>query len=97
VDRQGSGRRGEPGWREELCGFGGLATSCLRRVSLSARTISKWKWCRVTFEHVEADSTKLIDVGVEDLREKPNLGRGHGVVVWKKELELEDTSWSCID
>jgi hypothetical protein len=29
---------------------------------------------------------------VVDLGEEADLGRGHGVVIWKEELELEDAA-----
>lgn len=45
-----------------------------------------------TFQDVKADPTKLVDIGVEDLGEEADLGRGHGVVVREEELELEGTA-----
>lgn len=42
-----------------------------------------------TFQDVETDAAKLVDVWVEDLGEKSNLGRCHGVVVREEQLQLE--------
>lgn len=42
-----------------------------------------------TLQHIQADATQLVDVGVEDLGQEADLGRDHGVVVGEKELELE--------
>lgn len=42
-----------------------------------------------TFQDVEADAAKLVDVGVEYLGEEANLGWRHGVVVGEKQLQLE--------
>lgn len=42
-----------------------------------------------TLKNVEADTTQLVDVGVEDLGQEADLGRDHRVVVRKEELELE--------
>jgi hypothetical protein len=42
-----------------------------------------------TFEHVEADAAEPVDVGVVDLSQETHLGRRHGVVFRKEELELE--------
>lgn len=50
---------------------------------------------RRTLEDVEADTAELVNVGVEDLGEEADLGRGHGVVVGEEELELEDAA--CVD
>jgi hypothetical protein len=87
--RPGSGRRGEPGWRGEWCGSGGQATSCLR---LLAKTRARDERVRLTLEDVEADAAQSVDVGVVDLGEEAHLGRGHGVVVGKEQLELEDAA-----
>lgn len=45
-----------------------------------------------TLENVKTYATELIDVWVVDLGEETNFGRSHWVVVWKEELELEDTT-----
>jgi hypothetical protein len=46
----------------------------------------------LTLEDVEADATQSVDVGVVDLGQEAHLGRGHGIVVWEEELELEDAA-----
>jgi hypothetical protein len=48
---------------------------------------------RLTLEHVEANAPQSVNVGVVDLGEKADLGRGHGVVVREEQLELEDAAW----
>lgn len=45
-----------------------------------------------TFQDIEADAAKLVDVRVEDFGKEADLGRGHGVVVGEEELELEGTA-----
>lgn len=35
---------------------------------------------------------RLTDVGMVDLGEEPDFGRGHGVVFGKEQLELEDSA-----
>lgn len=47
----------------------------------------------LTLQDVQADSTETIDVGVIDLGKETDLGRSHGVVVGKEQLELEDSAW----
>lgn len=42
-----------------------------------------------TFQDVKTDAAKLVDVWMEDLGEKSNLGRCHGVVVREEQLQLE--------
>jgi hypothetical protein len=39
---------------------------------------------RLTLKHVEANAPQSVDVGVVDLGKEPDLGRGHGVVVWEE-------------
>lgn len=46
-----------------------------------------------TLQDVQANSTETIDVGVIDLGKETDLGRSHGVVVGKEQLELEDSAW----
>jgi hypothetical protein len=79
-------RRGEPEWRGESYGSGGQATSCL---ILSAKTYVGQDGGRLTLEDVEANATQSVNVGVVNLGEEADLGRGHGVVVWEEELKLE--------
>lgn len=47
-----------------------------------------------TLQNVQADTTQLVDVGVEDLGEEADFGRDHRIVIWEEELELEVTSYS---
>ena len=47
----------------------------------------------VPLQDIETDTAQLVDIRVVDLGEKANLGRGHGVVVWEEELEVEDATW----
>lgn len=47
-----------------------------------------------TFEDVEAYTAEPVDVGVVDLGKEADFGRGHGVVVGEKQLELEDAACS---
>lgn len=46
----------------------------------------------LTLQHIEADSTKSVDVWVIDLCEEANLGRSHGVVVGQEKFQLEDAT-----
>lgn len=45
-----------------------------------------------TLKHIEADAAQLVDIGVEDLGQETDLGRGHGVVLWEEQLQLENTA-----
>lgn len=42
-----------------------------------------------TFQDVEADAAKLVDIGVEYLGEEADLGRCHGIIVGEEQLQLE--------
>lgn len=75
------------------------------QLSVSGRSASYAKsWCKGgsvvlwwkvrTLQDVKADTAQLVDVGVEDLGEEADLGRGHGVVVGKEQLELEGAACS---
>lgn len=46
-------------------------------------------WWRLTLQDVETDAAEFVNVGVVDLGEKTYLGRCHGVIIRKEELELE--------
>jgi hypothetical protein len=46
----------------------------------------------LTFQDIQTDTAKLVNVGMVDLGQEPNFGRSHGIVVWQKELELEYAS-----
>ena len=37
-----------------------------------------------TLEDIETDTAKLVNVGVVDLGEKPDLRRSHGIVIWQE-------------
>lgn len=45
-----------------------------------------------TLEHIETDTTQLVNVGMENLCEESNLGRSHGVVFRQEKLEFENTA-----
>lgn len=49
-------------------------------------SISEWKSGRKyrTLQHIKADTAQLVDIGVVYLGQESDLGRGHGVVVWKE-------------
>ena len=47
----------------------------------------------VVLEDVKADTAKFVDVGMEDLGKKSDLGRRHGVVIGEEEFELEDAAF----
>ena len=53
-------------------------------------------WRPLVLEDIEADSSKLVDVGVVDLGSEEDLRWDHWVLVWEEELAIEDTSfvWS---
>ena len=46
----------------------------------------------LTFQHIQADSSQFINVGVVYPSQESDFGRGHGIVVWEEELELEDSA-----
>lgn len=46
-----------------------------------------------TFQHIQANATEPVDVWVVYLSEESDLGRGHGVVVGKEKLKLEDAAY----
>jgi hypothetical protein len=45
-----------------------------------------------TLENIQADATKLIDVGMVDFGQESDLWWGHGVIIWEEQLELEDAT-----
>ncbi len=49
-----------------------------------------------TFEHIQAYSTKLIDIGVVDFSKKSYLWWRHGIIVWEEELEFKNASYLWI-
>lgn len=49
-----------------------------------------------TLQNIQADATKLIDIGVIDFGEESYLRWGHRVVVWKEELKLEYARWDYV-
>ena len=48
---------------------------------------------RYTLEDIETDAAKLINVGVVDFGQEPDLWWGHWVVIWEEKLELENATW----
>lgn len=49
-----------------------------------------------TLQNIKTDAAKLVDVGVKDLGQEADLGRCHGIVVRKKQFELEDATCSVL-
>lgn len=47
-----------------------------------------------TFQDIEADTAKLVDIWVEDLGKKADLGRCHGIVVREEQLQLECATYN---
>lgn len=45
-----------------------------------------------TLQHIEADTAKLVDIGMVYLGQKPDLWWSHWVVIWEEELQLEDAT-----
>lgn len=87
-------RQEGPGWRAGLFGFVEQETSCLVIIWLDIYShIDKGQGKSMrTLQDVQADTTELVDIRVEDLGEEADLGRRHRVVVGKEELEFEDTA-----
>ena len=50
-------------------------------------------FARPTLQYVQADATQLVNVWVVDLGQEANLGRCHGIIIRKEELELEDAPY----
>ena len=50
----------------------------------------------LVLEDVQADSSELVNIGMENLGPKQDLGRNHGVLVGEEELTVEKASfvWS---
>ena len=90
AGHQGWVHQAELGWREGWCGSAERETSCLGR-SAQCMAIGT-AVLKLTLQDVQTDSAEAVDVGVIDFGEETDLGRGHGVVVWQKELELEDST-----
>lgn len=44
----------------------------------------------LTFQHIQAYAAKFVNVGMIDFGKKPDFGRCHRIIVWKKEFEFED-------
>lgn len=53
-------------------------------------------WRPVALEHIQADTTELIDVWMVYLGKETDLWWCHWVVVWEEELEVEDATLSFI-
>jgi hypothetical protein len=45
-----------------------------------------------TLEDIETDAAELIDVGMVDFGQESDLWWGHGVIIWKEQLELKDAA-----
>ena len=59
------------------------------RIPRAARTLDRDGCYMHTFQDVEADAAKLVDIGVEYLGEEADLGRCHGIIVREEQLQLE--------
>lgn len=46
-----------------------------------------------TFQYIQAYAAKFVNVRMVDFGKKPDFGRGHGIIVWKKEFEFEDAGY----
>ncbi len=51
---------------------------------------------RLTLENVQTNAAQPVDVGVVDFGKEADFGRSHRVVIWQKELKLEDAAWNCV-
>lgn len=51
---------------------------------------------RLTLQDVETDSSQLVDVWMVNFGQEPDLGRCHGIVVWKEKFEFEDAPWEGV-
>lgn len=49
----------------------------------------------LTFENVKTNAAESVDIWVIDLGKEADFGWGHGVVVGKEQLELEDAACCC--
>ena len=86
VGRLDSEHRGELEWRGGSFGFAELETNCLAKVRLARQTVCMLPEQRVqpTFEDIQTDTAKLVNIWVIDLGEEPDLWWGHGIVVWQE-------------
>lgn len=46
----------------------------------------------LTLQDIQTNAAETINVGVVDLGEEADLGRGHGVVIGKEEFKTEDST-----
>lgn len=64
-----------------------------RPVALKGVSLCLWEESPcLTLQHVQADSSESVDVGVVDLCEEADLGWSHWVVVGQEEFQLEDAA-----
>ena len=66
------------------------------RIEKRREEMGRGRRCVLTLQHIQADAAQLVDVRVEDLGEEADLGRGHGIVIWKEELEFKDATWGLL-
>lgn len=84
MGHPGLGLRAGPGSRAGLCGSGERETSCLTKSQILQVIVSDGL---PTLQNVQTDTTEAINVGVIDLGQEADLGRGHGIVVGQEQLE----------
>jgi len=63
-------------------------------VPVSTESATQSRALKHTLQDIQTYTTQPVDVGVVDLREKADLRRRHGIVIWEEELELEGSTWS---
>ena len=96
TGRPGWGHLGEPGWIGEWFGSATPGTSCLEARSAMVWVTRGYTRVQPTLQHIQTDAAQLVNVGMKDLGEETDLWWRHGVVVGKKQLELENTPFaSC--
>lgn len=47
----------------------------------------------LTFQYIQAYAAKFVNIRMVDFGKKSNFGRGHRIIVWKKEFEFEDAGY----
>lgn len=50
----------------------------------------------LTLQNIQADTTQSINIRVVDLGQEADFGRGHRVIIWQEEFELEFTPYSQV-
>jgi hypothetical protein len=47
---------------------------------------------KLTLQNIQADAAETVDVGVVDLGQETDFGRGHRIVVGQEQLKTEDAT-----